>query len=75
MHELSNKQLIKLIQAESNEEAFNELFNRYHGKIRQLLSYKVPLSSIDDLMQEIFITVFTNVNQLRNLDKLNGLIS
>ncbi len=71
MHEFSNKQLIKLIQAKSNEEAFNELFKRYHGKIRQLLSYKVPPSSIDDLMQEIFITIFTNIDQLKALDKFD----
>lgn len=76
MHEFPNKQLVMLIQAHSDENAINELFNRYHGKIRQLVMHKVPVTSdVDDLVQEIFVKIFTNITHLQYPNKLDSWIN
>lgn len=70
MHNFSDPQLVKLIQTNNDDRAISELFNRYYGKLRQLVSHKVSIASdVDDIVQEVFVRVFTKINQLQDPSK------
>lgn len=75
MHEYSDKELVDLFRTKSDEAALNELFHRYYSKIRQLVSYKIAKTDVDDLVQDIFVKIFTSIYQLQDPNKLESWIT
>lgn len=51
-----DKRLVKLAQS-GDQEAFNALYDRHFSAVYQRVRYTIPEADVDDLTQDIFITV------------------
>jgi RNA polymerase sigma-70 factor, ECF subfamily len=45
--------------------AFNELFDRYFPKVYARVKFKVPLDEVDDITQEVFITMMKSLHSFQ----------
>lgn len=63
--EASAEQLVALVQACGDQRAFNQLFSRYHGKLRAFLLCRSAESRLDveDLLQETYLKAFLHIQQ------------
>ncbi len=59
---------VRLIEAarEGDREAFEALYGRYAPMVHGLLLARVPHGEVDDLTQEVFLTVFRRLRTLRD---------
>ena len=66
MVKLNDLELVKLIKKEKNQEAFQEIINRYAGKIYNL-SYRITRSKEDaeEALQDTFIAVFSKIDSFK----------
>ncbi len=52
--------------------AFGELYNRYARLIHAILLARVPPADAEDLVQEVFMSAFRKLAELRNPDAFRG---
>ena len=60
---------LRLIEAyrDGRREAFDELVGNYNQSVRSIVTeFRVPLADVDDLVQEVFLRVFRNLNRFRD---------
>jgi RNA polymerase sigma-70 factor, ECF subfamily len=69
---LNDEELIRLFLKDENEEAFNEIVNRYGDKIYRLaLRITRNPSDAEDVLQEVFIKLINNLHTLRGESKFS----
>jgi len=63
---LSDEKLIELFISDSNERAFEEIFNRYANKV-YALAFKISRNPIDaeDILQDVFLTLVKKIDTFR----------
>lgn len=62
---LSDENLVRLAQ-EGDIQAYNNLLNRYHQKIRQTVYFYVnDHASVNDLVQEVLLKIFRNLAEFK----------
>lgn len=50
---------------EGNQDAFRELYKRFFPMVHGILLSRVPASEVDDLMQDVFLQAWRQLNRLR----------
>jgi RNA polymerase sigma-70 factor (ECF subfamily) len=70
LSELSDKDLVHRAQAGSLE-AFNLLYNRYFSKVYQRVSYKIPETDVDDVTQEVLLTMVRSLKKFKHKSKFD----
>lgn len=62
---LTPGRLVELVR-NGEQDAFEELYQRYASFVHGVLLARVPRSEVDDLVQEVFITAFRSLDTLRD---------
>jgi len=65
MKQLSDEQLVAIIQSSADLTAFDVLFRRYHSKLKGFLKSRMQESVADDVIQETYIKAFTKISQFQ----------
>ncbi|ASG65575.1 hypothetical protein CEW91_05245 [Idiomarina piscisalsi] len=65
MKQLSDEQLVAIIQSSADHTAFDVLFRRYHSKLKGFLKSRMQESVADDVIQETYIKAFTKISQFQ----------
>src|ERR1700712_312857 len=69
---LTDKELLQLLERD-NEQAFKTLYNRYVDFLYQAGMSRLPDEVvIQDMVQEVFITLFTKRKELDHITELKG---
>ncbi len=55
--------------------AFNTLYGAYARMIRAILLGRVPAGDVDDLLQDVFLTAYTRIRELRDPAAFGGWIA
>lgn len=58
--------------SQGNRAAFEELYNRYARVVHAILLARVPVSDAEDLVQDVFISVFRKLQLLRTPSAFRG---
>jgi RNA polymerase sigma-70 factor (ECF subfamily) len=58
--------------AAGDRDAFARLYAEYVRMVRAILLGRVPRTEVDDLAQDVFVTVFTRLKSLRSPDAFGG---
>lgn len=66
MKELSDEQLVAIIQSSADHAAFDILFRRHHVKLRNFLKCRMQDAMADDVLQEAYIKAFTKMNKFKS---------
>ena len=61
--------------AAGDEEAFARLYTAYGRMVRAVLLGRVPRRDVDDLLQDVFITAYLRIRELRNPTAFGGWIA
>ncbi len=56
---------IKSVSSASTLELFNELYTNYNVYVRKTLYWMAAQDTIDDLVQEVFVKIWKNINKFR----------
>ncbi len=68
----SDNQLVDLFVLDSDELAFNEIFNRYYEKIKRFALKKLAdVDEAEDIVQEVFITLIRSLSSFRGESKFS----
>lgn len=65
MKQLSDEQLVAIIQASADQRAFDVLFRRHHTKLRNFLKCRMQEAMADDVLQETYIKAFTRISKFK----------
>jgi RNA polymerase sigma factor, sigma-70 family len=63
--------LVERIQA-GDEEAFGEFYKMFAPMVHGIILARVPRDEVDDIVQEVFISAYKNLNTLRNKNAVGG---
>ncbi|MEM8827350.1 MAG: sigma-70 family RNA polymerase sigma factor [Pseudomonadota bacterium] len=64
--DLDDRALVALVRAAGDAEAFGELFRRHHAPLLAFLSsLGAPLATVDDVLQQTFMTALRKIRQFR----------
>lgn len=66
MKELSDEQLVAIIQSSENHTAFDVLFRRHDVKLRSFLKRRMQDAMVDDVLQETYIKAFIKMNKFKS---------
>ena len=57
---------------EGDEDAFNELYRMFAPMVHGIILARVGADNADDILQEVFISAFRNLNSLRDKNAVGG---
>jgi RNA polymerase sigma-70 factor (ECF subfamily) len=58
-----------------DQEAFNELYRKYSPMVHGIILARTPRSEVDDLVQDVFLTVFRKIDTVNDPNALGGWIA
>src|SRR5881394_1725123 len=58
--------------AAGDQEAFSRLYARYVRMVHAILLGRVPRRDVDDLVQEVFLSAYTRIGELRDAAAFGG---
>lgn len=58
-----------------NNDAFSRVYAAYARMVRAILAGRVPLRDVDDLLQDVFLTAYTRIRELRDPRSFGGWIA
>src|SRR5215467_14407978 len=61
--------------AAGDEDAFARLYADYARMVRAILFARVPRRDVDDLVQDVFLTAYTRLRELRSASAFGGWIA
>lgn len=73
-HAAEDADLVRLARA-GDEAAFADLYRRYARVVHGLLLARIPLTDVDDLVQDVFLTAWTRLDSLRDAAAFGGWVS
>jgi len=60
---------------QGDEAAFGRLYDRFAPMVHGILLARVPPVEVDDLVQDVFLTVLRKINSLKDLEKFGGWVA
>lgn len=66
--------LIEAVRA-GDQDAFGRLYSRYAPMVHGIVLSRVPATEVDDLVQDVFLTVLNKINSLRDVERFGGWIA
>ena len=67
VHAAGDAELVQQVR-DGDEVAFADLYRRYARMVHGLLLARTPLAEVDDLVQDVFLTAWKQLNSLRDPD-------
>jgi len=58
--------------ADGDREAFSQLYTAYVRMVHAILLGRVPRRDVDDLVQDVFVTAYTRIRELRDAGAFGG---
>lgn len=58
-----------------DQDAFGRLYARYAPMVHGIVLSRVPSIEVDDLVQDVFLTVLNKINSLRDADRFGGWVA
>jgi RNA polymerase sigma-70 factor (ECF subfamily) len=56
----------------SSEQAFNDMYKAYGPLVHGILLARLPRDEVQDVLQDVFLSAFKNLNSLRNKEAVGG---
>src|SRR5574342_368342 len=58
--------------ASGDRDAFSRLYSAYVRMVHAILLGRIPRRDVDDLVQDVFVTAYTRIRELRDADAFGG---